>query len=112
MASNARYTTEEIDFIVAYIIPETAWYILPIADVASKNHLMFYPNGKSQTGHERYRERWCQMACPRHGAPSRILLDRPCEQTPDSDICPIVEKCHPGRSEGSAVKKDLSSRPE
>ena len=89
MGSKVRYTTEEIDFVVAYLIPETAWYVVPIADVASKNNLLFYPNGVRNNGNERYRERWCQMACPRHGSPSRILLDRPCERSPEGNICPL-----------------------
>ncbi len=37
------YTPEQIDFLVAYIVPEDAWYILPIRDFAPRRHLSFFP---------------------------------------------------------------------
>jgi hypothetical protein len=49
------YTPEEIDFLVAYIVPIEAF--------ASRKSLRFYPHGKSKGLLEKYREAWCLMAC-------------------------------------------------
>jgi hypothetical protein len=54
------YTPDEIDFIVVYLVPENAWYIIPIEAVGGRQALFFYPHG-SQRGlcrYEKYREAW------------------------------------------------------
>lgn len=54
------YTPEEIDLLVVYIVPEDAWYIIPIEAVGGRQSLFFYPQG-SQRGlcrYEKYREAW------------------------------------------------------
>jgi hypothetical protein len=33
-ATKVGYTSEQIDFLVVYIVPEEAWYVLPIRDFA------------------------------------------------------------------------------
>jgi len=77
---NARYTCDEIDFLVAFIIPENLWYVVPVAALASRIALSFYPSGKSMGRLEKYREAWCQLACPRdEDGPSQILVERRCE---------------------------------
>ena len=56
-----RYSAEEIDFIVAYIVPHDAWYIVPVAEIAGLVHIRLYPEGtrKRDGGYfERYREAW------------------------------------------------------
>jgi PD-(D/E)XK endonuclease len=54
------YSPSEIDFLVAYIIPEDAWFILPITVVAHRTSLLFnpkgYPRGDGLFG--AYREAW------------------------------------------------------
>ena len=54
------YSPSEIDFLVAYIIPEDAWFILPITVVAHRISLLFcpkgYPRGDGLFG--AYREAW------------------------------------------------------
>jgi PD-(D/E)XK endonuclease len=57
------YTKDEIDLIVAYLIPEDAWYVIPIGAIKGRQSLYLYPNG-SQRGRaklEKYREAWWQM---------------------------------------------------
>ena len=57
------YTKDEIDLIVAYLIPEDAWYVIPIEATRGRQSLYFYPNG-SQRGlakYEKYREAWWLM---------------------------------------------------
>ena len=78
---NSRYTSDEIDFLIAYIIPENLWYVVPVAALASRIALSFYPSGGSNGRLEKYREAWCQLACPRQlGGTSQILVERRCQR--------------------------------
>jgi len=61
------YTKSNIDFLVAYIVPFNAWYVLPVEVVQGRAGLWFYPHQGSKSQFERYREAWCLMACPRDG---------------------------------------------
>ena len=63
-ASGKVYTAAEIDFFVAYIVPEDIWYIIPIAAIGLRKGARFYPHTHNSHGHfERYREAWCLLAC-------------------------------------------------
>ena len=44
----ATYTRDEIDFLVAWVIPEDLWYVVPIQAFASRKRLRFYPHGERQ----------------------------------------------------------------
>jgi hypothetical protein len=71
------YTAKEIDFIVAYIVPENLWYVIPISVAAFRGQMYVSPHGTRHFRHEKYREAWCQMACPRDETyPTRLLLKR------------------------------------
>ncbi len=72
------YTADQIDFIAAYIVPEGAWYVVPISIAAGHSQIYFTPGGSRHSSHEIYREAWCQLSCPRDG-PTSIDLARPCE---------------------------------
>jgi hypothetical protein len=55
------YSAQEIDFIAAYVVAHDAWYIVPVAEIASLAHIRLYPEGaKRQDGarFEKYREAW------------------------------------------------------
>jgi len=55
------YTAEQIDFLVAYIVAEDAWYVLPIAAFAPRKQIHVYPSGSKKKGggrYEKYREAW------------------------------------------------------
>jgi PD-(D/E)XK endonuclease len=85
------YNRDQIDFIVVYIVPEDLWYVVPIAAAASRKGLRFYPHSGRKALLEKYREAWCQMACPRpqHG-PSQILVPRLCQQVSlRPAVCPL-----------------------
>jgi hypothetical protein len=62
------YTAEEIDILVAYIVAEEIWYVVPVAAFAPRKHLIFYPSGCCSGGpYEKYREAWDLMkADPAH----------------------------------------------
>jgi hypothetical protein len=56
-----RYSTQEIDFIAAYVVPHDAWYIVPVAEIVNSIHIRLYPEGtKKRDGgrFEKYREAW------------------------------------------------------
>jgi hypothetical protein len=56
-----RYSADEIDFIAAYVVAHDAWYIIPVAEIASLAHIRLYPEGtKRYDGgrFEKYREAW------------------------------------------------------
>jgi hypothetical protein len=70
------YTKDEIDFIVAYVVPEKVWYIIPIEATRGRKRLCLHPNvpRKPCYKYEKYREAWWLLK-PKHksqaaGAPS------------------------------------------
>ena len=83
----STYTAAQIDFLAAYIVPEDLWYVVPVAEVVSHATLRFYPHGGVNARLEKYREAWCQMACPHaEPGPSQVIVARRCAR--DSD-CPV-----------------------
>jgi hypothetical protein len=98
----ATYTRDEIDFLVAWIIPENLWYVVPIHAFASRKNLRFYPHGGRKALYEKYREAWCLMACPRSAqieptqiepacaSPNQSLASCRCEQlSVRCALCPL-----------------------
>jgi hypothetical protein len=62
-ASGKVYTSKEIDFFVAYIVPENIWYIIPIQAIGQRKGIRFYPHTRRQSRatFEKYREAWCLL---------------------------------------------------
>jgi hypothetical protein len=87
------YTAAEIDFIAIYIVPENLWYLIPISLAASRDRMYVSPNRALHSQHEKYREAWCQMACPRDQiSPTRLLVKR--QQDYPFDRCKLCnQKC-------------------
>jgi len=57
------YEADEIDFIVVYIPPDDAWYIILVNQLASLRFLRVYPSGCRGGGcFESFREAWHLMA--------------------------------------------------
>lgn len=54
------YSPEDIDFLVAYIFPEDAWYIFPATVVENRKSLFITPHSK-RSKLEVYREAWKLM---------------------------------------------------
>jgi hypothetical protein len=91
-ASGAVYTPAEIDFFVAYIVPEDIWYVIPIQAIGKRKGVRFYPHArhKSRGDFEKYREAWCLLACNKK---ARGWLDIPvlcrCKDLPvRCTVCP------------------------
>jgi PD-(D/E)XK endonuclease len=57
------YTSKEIDVLVAYIVPQAAWYVIPAEAVQGITILYLYPCGacRSPGRFEKYREAWHLM---------------------------------------------------
>jgi hypothetical protein len=85
------YTEKDIDFLAAYLVPEDLWYIVPIKLLEGKGTLVFFPYGRGTSPWEKYREAWCQMACPHdENSPSKIVTPRCCDKGPTRlPICPL-----------------------
>jgi PD-(D/E)XK endonuclease len=53
------YTADEIDVLVAHIIPEKCWYVVPVQDFLPCSSLRFYPDTTSMYARwEKYHEAW------------------------------------------------------
>jgi hypothetical protein len=53
------YTTDEIDFLVVYVVPENAWFVIPVRAFVPLRSLHVYPLGYPDGGrYEKYREAW------------------------------------------------------
>ena len=62
-SNNDHYKADEIDFVVAYIVPREIWYIIPVNSIVASGFLNFHPSGCRWGGRfERYREAWHLMA--------------------------------------------------
>ena len=57
------YTPGQIDFLVAHVIPENAWYIFPIAVIGTRTCIkLFTHHRRSRSRYEEYREAWRLMS--------------------------------------------------
>ena len=52
------YGPEEIDYLVAWVVPEDAWYVIPVKAFAPRRNLWLYPRGAHAGQYEKYREAW------------------------------------------------------
>ena len=67
--SKRPYRADETDFVIVYIVPEDAWYVLPVNVVAGRQIGHFYPHRSSSGGRlEMYREAWHLLGRPLRGS--------------------------------------------
>ncbi len=58
-SSMAAYRADEIDVLVAYVVPEDVWYVFPVRELGGLRSLKLYPgSGKRRSRFEKYREAW------------------------------------------------------
>jgi len=56
------YDASEIDFVVAYVMPCDAWFVIPVEAFAVRNSIKVYPRGEMKIGpYEKYRDAWSLM---------------------------------------------------
>jgi hypothetical protein len=60
LSSGHPYTAEQIDFVVAYIFPEDAWYVFPVGFIENRKSVCVTPNS-TRSRLEQYREAWKLM---------------------------------------------------
>ena len=103
------YTTDEVDFIVVYIVPENLWYVFPISLAALRNRIYISPNRPLHSENEKYREAWCQLACPRHEThPTRLLVKR--LQGYPFDACKLCDLKRPPKNIPIHLTRDRRGR--
>jgi hypothetical protein len=62
-ASLESYGADEIDFLVAYVVPENAWYVFPMREVEKHRSLKLYPGSRGKRSKfEVYREAWERLS--------------------------------------------------
>ncbi len=57
-AGRKRYRVGEIDFLAAYVIPEEAWYVIPVRAFVPRTAIVLFPSLPTRRRYERYREAW------------------------------------------------------
>jgi hypothetical protein len=56
------YRKDEIDFLVAYVVPENAWYVFPMSEAEKHRSLKLYPGSqRKRSKFEKYREAWAML---------------------------------------------------
>jgi hypothetical protein len=72
---HSPYTAEQIDFLVAHVVPLDIWYVIPVDCISVSTALGFYPSGcrRNSGRYEVYREAWQLMAPGADLPDSRIL---------------------------------------
>jgi len=56
--STKPYTLKEIDALVAYIVPEDLWYVLPVRLFRKVKSVRLYPKTGSPSRYNSYRDEW------------------------------------------------------
>ncbi len=68
-----KYTFDDIDFIVAYVPPENAWYVIPLFAVSHTMAARVYPGRKNHPGrYERWRDCWDLLSRSRRNPPGGL----------------------------------------
>jgi hypothetical protein len=63
------FTKDDMDFVVAHVVPLDVWYVVPIEKAEGLMNLWLSP-GSTRSRFEKYREAWCLLDC------ARIARDR------------------------------------
>jgi len=104
------YTHDDIDFLVAYAVPEDVWYVVPVDVFRRAKQIRFYP-GSPTSEYEKYREAWCLMACPRDGKmKDEVEVEQRCEVCPRGKPLTGVPRSLPLlQGAGQRIRPDLAA---
>jgi len=59
------YGADEIDALVAYVVPEDAWYVFPVSFFAVRVSMNLFPASRNKRSKfEKYREAWWILRSP------------------------------------------------
>lgn len=66
------YTAGEVDLLAVLVVPENAWYLIPIEEASGRSQLyLMGRRTRGRGGLERFREKW--QVLTRHKLPRRAL---------------------------------------
>jgi hypothetical protein len=83
------YTKDDVDVLVAYIVPEDAWYIIPIEAFEDIGGMKLFPASRRRRSRfEKYREAWCLLSCKKERLKRRPRL-RVCWKCGSSGRCVV-----------------------
>ncbi|HVP43288.1 MAG TPA: group I intron-associated PD-(D/E)XK endonuclease [Terriglobales bacterium] len=57
-AYRRRYRPRDIDFVVGYVVPHDAWYVIPVRKITGTMSALFPHKPLSRGRYERYRDAW------------------------------------------------------
>jgi hypothetical protein len=88
--SRAVYTTKDIDFLAAHIVPLDIWYIIPVEICTPAPMLRFYPHRQAKKMRlEPYREAWHLLQSEEEKADTgKIEIQARADETLYNDIAP------------------------
>lgn len=67
-SARRKYKVTDVDFLIAYVVPEDAWYVIPIHAFGQSATISLTPaSPRPKSRFEKYRDAWCQLACPHDG---------------------------------------------
>jgi hypothetical protein len=82
-AHRRKIVPADADILAAYISPERAWYLIPVAAFSPANHISLYPHIPNSAGRwETYRDDWSvlrparSLASPRPGRSEDCVLEK------------------------------------
>ena len=57
-AYRRRYRSRDVDFVVGYVVPENAWYVIPVSKITGTTSALFPHKPRSRGRYEKYRDAW------------------------------------------------------
>jgi hypothetical protein len=101
----AAYTADDIDFLVAHIIPLDLWYVVPIAALGP-GVMRFYPQGCARARFEQYREAWHLL---RPGGQGKAQAESQAESTVSSLDARVARALLPATGSASLASDIVAS---
>ena len=92
-SAHRKYRIGEIDFVIAYVVPEDVWYVIPVHAFSQSATISLTPaSPRRKSRFEKYREAWCLLACPLEGKRRKRIEITPCSDRPAGGVpCLKVE---------------------
>jgi PD-(D/E)XK endonuclease len=105
----AAYTADDIDFLVAHIIPLDLWYVVPVEALGPGMSLRFYPDGNCPRARfEQYREAWRLL---RPGGQGKVQADPQAESTVPSVDARVARALLPATGSAGLAPDGIAATP-
>ena len=103
-----RYQRGEVDFIVAYVVPEEAWYVIPLAEISYRMAYLSPHIPGSRSRWEKFREAWGRLRGEEPGY--GIELKACAESSRQSPVASRQEEPTTEDAEGMELIKQAAAR--